>query len=386
LPLLFWAALGVGILVKGPITPMVPALAVTALAVKDRAWRWLARLRPLSGVALLLAIVAPWFVLIMIATHGAFLTESVGGDMLSKVAGGEEMHGAPPGTYLVAFLATGWPMAPFAILAVPFAWKQRQAATIAFLLAWIIPAWLVFEAVPTKLPHYVLPLYPAIAILAALAIEQGALTLDRRWRRWVMLLVPGFALVLAIAGAIGGVVFHRLPGWLYFAALPVLAWQVFRWSTSCSRWRKRAGEPGAEVADAVLAAFLVCLLAYGGLITTSFFAPFALSPRLAAARQEALAATPGCSALAAAAAGYHEPSLVFLTETDLLLTDGQGAGAFLAAAPCRAAFVEAREQAPFEAALGDTAGVRLADRVQGINLNGGGRLDIGVYVRQGTAP
>jgi hypothetical protein len=201
-----------------------------------------------------------------------------------------------------------------------------------------------------------------------------------------MLLVPGFALVLPLAGAVGAFVFHTLPGWLYFAALPVLLWQVFRWNASFSRWREKEDEPGAAVAGAVLLAFLVYVLTYGGLMTTSFFAPFAISPRLAAARQEALAATPGCRALAAAAAGYHEPSLVFLTETDILLTDGQGAGAFLAAAPCRTAFVEARQQAAFEAALGDAAGVRLADRVEGIDLNGGAKLDIGVYVRQGATP
>ena len=41
---------------------------------------------------------------------------------------------------------------------------------MAFALAWIVPSWIVFEAVPTKLPHYVMPLYPAIAIVTVLAI------------------------------------------------------------------------------------------------------------------------------------------------------------------------------------------------------------------------
>ena len=34
-----------------------------------------------------------------------------------------------------------------------------------------MPSWIVFEAVITKLPHYVLPLYPAIAFLTAGAVE-----------------------------------------------------------------------------------------------------------------------------------------------------------------------------------------------------------------------
>ena len=140
------------------------------------------------------------------------------------------------------------------------------------------------------------------------------------------------------------------------------------------------------VASTALLAFLVYVLTFGGLLTTSFFTPFAVAPRLAAARQQALTAMPGCRSLSAASAGYHEPSLVFLTETDVLLTDGKGAGAFLAAEPCRIAFIDAPQEAAFKAALGDASGVRLAERLEGINLNGGKRLDIGVYVRQKAAP
>jgi 4-amino-4-deoxy-L-arabinose transferase-like glycosyltransferase len=385
-PFLFWAAIGVGILVKGPITPMVPALAAVALGVKDRAWNWLSRLRPLAGFALTLAMVMPWFVLIMIETHGAFLKDSVGGDMLGKVAGGQELHGAPPGTYLVAFLGTGWPMAPFAILAAPFAWKTRREPAIAFLLAWIVPSWLVFEAIPTKLPHYVLPLYPAIAILTAVAMERGGLALDRRWGQWSMRLVPGLALVLPAAGAAGALIFGTSPGWLYFVCLPILLWQIWRWNSAFRRWQARETGPRPVVAGTALLAFLVYVLTFGGLLTTSFFTPFAVSPRLAAARQQALAATPGCRSLSAASAGYHEPSLVFLTETDILLTDGKGAGDFLRAEPCRIAFVDANQESVFKEALGDVGGVRLAQRLEGINLNGGKRLDIGVYVRQKASP
>ena len=39
-----------------------------------------------------------------------------------------------------------------------------------FAAAWAIPAWLVFEATPTKLTHYVLPLYPALVLVVALRL------------------------------------------------------------------------------------------------------------------------------------------------------------------------------------------------------------------------
>ena len=44
---------------------------------------------------------------------------------------------------------------------------------VRFLLAWIIPAWVLLELAPTKLPHYVLPLYPALALLCGAAVMAG---------------------------------------------------------------------------------------------------------------------------------------------------------------------------------------------------------------------
>ena len=43
-------------------------------------------------------------------------------------------------------------------------------------------------------------------------------------------------------------------------------------------------------------------------------------------------------------AGFNEPSLVFLTRSDLHLTDGADAARFLALPGCRAAFVDIREE------------------------------------------
>ena len=72
-----------------------------------------------------------------------------------------------------AVLVTFWPGAVLAGLAAPAVWKARREPGARFLLAWLVPSWLVFEVVMTKLPHYVLPLYPAIAILIAGIVEGG---------------------------------------------------------------------------------------------------------------------------------------------------------------------------------------------------------------------
>ena len=87
----------------------------------------------------------------------------------------------------------------------------------------------------------------------------------------------------------------------------------------------------------------------------------------------------------ATSGGYNEPSLVFLTGTSLRMINGAEAAKFLEGRTCRIAFVDAREEGAFKGALAPSAPVSLYDRVQGVNLNGGRKLDIGVYVRK-SAP
>jgi 4-amino-4-deoxy-L-arabinose transferase-like glycosyltransferase len=392
-PFIFWTAIAIGILVKGPVTPMVPLLAGLALAFGDRGrsqrfWRFLVALRPGVGIAWCLLIVAPWFILILIKTGGSFFADSLGKDMLGKVASGQELHGAPPGSYLLAFFISAWPLAPLAVLAAPFAWRARREPAVAVLLAWIVPAWIVFELIPTKLPHYVLPLYPAIAIVAALAWQSGGLAGGSLWRKRVLALLPIVPVAVTTAAIIVAHIYGSDLGWRFTLGAPVvIAIAAVVWRAWTSRVAGAAGPAALEAPLLGLAvlAFGLEALVFQGLISGPFFEPFALSPRLVAASEVARQAGT-CPRLSLATVSDREPSLVFLTSTDLLMTDALGAAAFLGRGPCRAAFVGAGDEAAFRAALPAGAPARLASRVGGVNLNGGKRLDIGVYVRQGEGP
>src|SRR5205085_1886450 len=143
---------------------VLAALTMGTLAILDRSAAWLWRLRPVWGLMWTLVLVLPWFVAIFWRAGETFFTDSIGGDMLSKLAA-QESHGSPPGLYLLLFWITFWPGAPLAGMAAPAVWRARREPGAQFLLAWLVPSWIVFELVLTKLPHYVLPLYPAIAIL-----------------------------------------------------------------------------------------------------------------------------------------------------------------------------------------------------------------------------
>ena len=130
---------------------------------------------PVVGIAWMLLLVLPWFVAIVVKSGDSFFVQAVGHDMLDKVI--ERAGGARCAARLSTRSVLGH------ILAGLRSWRRRGAGGLAarrepgarFLLAWLVPSWIVFEVVMTKLPHYVLPLYPAIAILIAGVLEAGRL-------------------------------------------------------------------------------------------------------------------------------------------------------------------------------------------------------------------
>jgi 4-amino-4-deoxy-L-arabinose transferase-like glycosyltransferase len=369
--LVFWSATALAILVKGPIVPMVWGLAVLVLSFTQRSFRWLAPLRFRSGLLLCLLVVLPWFAAIAWKSGGGFFVESVGQDMLGKVAEGQEKHWGPPGLYLLIFFGTYWPAAAFAAMAVPFAWARRREPQALFLLAWIVPSWLVFEAVPTKLPHYVLPLYPAITALLLLAVVNGGIDRFRRGSLATAALVVIVPLALVGAIAYGNWTLDRTLPWL---ALPFLLLALVFALRVVAAFRREDFE--GALWRGVLASLMLGIGVYGFAIES--LRSFKLSPRLA----ETIRAV-GCAEPAVITIGYREPSLVFLVGTDLAMGfDGKAAAAFLEQPGCRVALVESRARAGFDAALAQAALTpRLVTTINGFNLNGGRKLAIGVFVK-----
>ncbi|MEE7475845.1 glycosyltransferase family 39 protein [Methylobacterium hispanicum] len=366
--LAFWGGLALGILVKGPMVPLFVGLPALILSGLERDAYWLRRLRPGLGLALVALAVAPWFLAIAWKSGGAFFTEAVGQDMLAKVGGAKEKHWGPPGTYALAFFGTFWPGAAFAALAIPFAWRARGEDAVALLVAAILPAWAIFECVPTKLPHYVLPLMPMVAILTVLALRRGALDPRR----------PGASAVgfLAVAIPVGLAVGLPLAGWqldrqVPWAALPLLAGAV---GLALAAWFAfRAHRSERALVLGVLASLLVSPALFG--LGQREIPALKVSPRLAAIRDALPCASPRVASL-----GYREPSLVFLVGTDLATPPtGREASDFLHAGGCRLVFVEARQAAEFAAAEAGRTGARQVGAVSGFNINGGRRVGLAAY-------
>ncbi len=381
-PLVFWAAMGAGVLIKGPIIVMVTGLTIAGLIAADRSFE---RFRPLwsaRGMALFALIALPWYIAITITTDGGFFAEAVGKDLLGKIAEGKESHGAPPGTYLGTVWAFLWPGVALLGFALPFLWKHRKDDRVRFLIAWVLPAWIAFELTPTKLPHYTLPLFPAL-IIAGVA---GFTAMDNRswtvWRRvassLAALVAIAVALMLAFAPAYSWNAWpagNDVPG-NFVLSLVLLAAGAVAAYTLVRGWHEWSGTQ--TLSALLVSSFVLYGIGFGTILPS--LSPLWLSPRI-----EAMIATHTprrCTEVAIASAGYHEPSLVFELGTQTLLTDARGAAEFLRDqnSPCAFALVDIRERAAFGAvALAQSIRVEAADSVAGFNYSKGREMEIGLY-------
>ena len=369
-PFVFWTGMAISILVKGPLVLMFVGFTILVLGVMDRSVGWLGRLKPLAGIPWTLLLVLPWFVAIYLKAGQSFFSDSLGGDMLSKLKA-QESHGAPPGTYFLLFWVTFWPGAPLAGMAAPAIWRARREPGAQFLLAWLVPSWIVFELVMTKLPHYVLPLYPAIAILVVGAMERRVLArgwLSRGSAWWFA--IPVLAAVGALVGSVAVVRHPMFLAWPFAAG--ALVFGLFAWLMYDNNRAERS------LLSGVVAAFFMGIAFY------AVFLP-SLRPAFPSVHLARALRTVVCVAPKAAAAGYHEPSLVFMTDTSTLLTDGAGAADFLGQGSCRFALVEYRQERQF-AQRAEAIGLRynMFTRIEGYNYSQGKAVSIAVYRSEGT--
>jgi len=368
--LFFWLGLALATLVKGPVGPMVVILTCAALWAWDREATWLKRLNWGWGLILFLAIVGPWAMAITVATDGAFWGAAVGGDLAPKLAGGQETHGAFFGyhTLLVSFLV--FPATMLLPAAVVRAWTDRAEPGVRFALCWLIPSWLIFELMPTKLVHYPLPTYGAIAWLMASAL--------RRPLTWPLIIagvtLSGLAALLYTAVCVYGVeqfgegtdtIWAVLTAGLFLVSAIVGGYFLIRRKTALAL--VTAGGLGILAHGAMA----------GGLMP--HLEPLWLSNDVARALTQAgLNPRQGVTPGPVEVAGYAEPSLVFALGTGTDLGDASDAADGIADG--RPAIVESREEPAFQKALADE-GLRAfpAGTVTGVDYSNGDPMALTLY-------
>ncbi|HET9368863.1 MAG TPA: glycosyltransferase family 39 protein, partial [Vicinamibacterales bacterium] len=202
--LLMYVAMGLGVLTKGPVAIALPLLAGGIWLAMEGRWRDVFRLHAVAGIAIVLAIVSPWYIAI-VAERGwdplrqFVLGENVERFTTSMVPGAREFW-----FYVPVLLGDLFPWAPLVIVPLVAAWRPRASeedaahASIRRLLwIWIVAIFVFFTISRTKQDLYLLPVAPAVAVLVADALESAGFGATHRGLRYGLLTI---AIVTGLAG------------------------------------------------------------------------------------------------------------------------------------------------------------------------------------------
>lgn len=377
-PWLFWVAQGIGILIKGPVTPLVSLLTVFALLLCDRKRGWVRSLRFRPGLVIILLLVAPWLAAITWKSGGAFWSEAVGRDLLGKVAEGQESHGFPPGYYSITYSLFLWPIGYLGLLAgLNVLNRARLDPRMLFLLAWYVPLWIVLELVPTKLPHYMLPAYPVAAIaLGWFLTYRDSIGIPlAAWQKWLAYLgLFGLGLVTLALAAFPLV----LTG--YFGGG---GWAVAGLASFAALIAGLLGSPLGGRVPVMLRVPGMALLAgaFFGL-STGVVLPGIDAIWVSREITKVYSAGKPCTDSSLTLVGYEEPSIVFLAGTRTRFAGADAAAAKLAAdAKCAVVAVTTKNTDAF---LTAATALHIAPKpigtVNGLDYSNGHDVDATLYV------
>lgn len=364
----WWGLLGLGVLLKGPIVPLIAVLSLAWL-------KWVEKERGFAktfwnpwGVGLAVVVILPWLVLIHKVSGGSFWREAVVNDLLSKAISGQESHGAPPLFYAALSPLLLWPFGGAVLLALLRVRRHRDHFVVRAALAWAVPTWVLFELIPTKLPHYILPTFPALVLLTVWVWRRegerlfapGGGRAALRWCYGILSVVLTLAPVILLPVVLGNEV-HVIS---IFPAVVAATFMII------------ATQPATQMPIRFGALVLGAALTYTSLFHLHVPAAQRLwiSERLLTALNEA-----GVQHRPLAIAGFNEPSAVFTLGTGLRLTNGVGAAAFLIEHSDGIVMIESRQRPAFDAVVRSLKNpMPLTERgqVTGLNYSNGKTVDI----------
>lgn len=239
----FYAALGCAVLTKGPIGLLLPGLIIFLYLLKTKQWQLILNRNIFFGAAIFLIIALPWYV-IMALRHPdylqAFLIKGNIARFFSRSAGHKE-----PFYFYVQMLAAGFfPWTVFIPSALYLHYRDyrgsKSAGTLYLLLAAVAP-FIFFSLSRSKLPTYILPVFPALAILVGrfwtLGLEPAA------GKSWALHLkycsLVFFFFILAVAG--GGIiyVYNQYPMYTAHAIAGCAALFLFGFIFLILGWREK---------------------------------------------------------------------------------------------------------------------------------------------------
>jgi 4-amino-4-deoxy-L-arabinose transferase-like glycosyltransferase len=295
-----YAAMGLAVLVKGPIGVLLPTAVVglfllwnrepagpRALAAETTAkagvfgliWsilrqtfspgpivRTIWSLRPLSALAAVLLVAGPWYLAVGWKTEGAFLKGFFGVHHFGRFMNPMDNHAGPVWYYLAAMCVGFFPWVIFLSPTI-IQWYRRVRdrhdwrASDLLCAAWCVVWFGFFSLASTKFPHYVVPAYPALALMTAAFLDRWIASTEiyaRIPRRgaWVTVGTAGVG-IMVVVPILEQYIFEQ-PGYAGLTGLPLVAGAI---AGAYYTERKRV-TPALVGLTASGAAFLVTLFAF----------------------------------------------------------------------------------------------------------------------------
>ena len=181
---LMWAAMALAVLSKGLVGVVLPALVLIAYIVIERDWKLLGRLHWGIGIPVFLSIALPWFIWVQVRNpeffQFFFIREHFGRYAL------DEHRRAGGWYYFLAMLLLGslpWPFMYFRAMVA--SWRsspihQFEINPNRLLILWVIVITAFYSVSRSKLPGYILPVYPALAVLLGCYVQRINMLLPQK--------------------------------------------------------------------------------------------------------------------------------------------------------------------------------------------------------------
>jgi 4-amino-4-deoxy-L-arabinose transferase-like glycosyltransferase len=310
--LLFWAALGFGMLCNALLVPILVGTTLIALYTFDRDLAWLKRTYPMTGVPLALLIAAPWIIVRFMQDGVPFAGLSFSG-VLHALGGAQDMKlRAWPGTFVLAAVLGFLPGTALLAPSLLKLWSERETKIARFLLSWIIGYIIYLELISSKPGTYMVQtMFPALAMAVAMLVTDE----DRKTPlpKYHAIAWPPVAGLFGLALLALPYVATREQPQVWLLPLMFVTAAFFYWSAQ----EGRSGQLKDWAASSIVALGLFAVTLLGGILPSL--------NKIWPARQVARALAQ-CPAPAFGVFGFTEPTGRFVLQQNAELSTSEGLG------------------------------------------------------------
>ena len=388
-PLVIWIAFAFGILVKGPLSIVILSLTTISFCFVKKDFSLLKSLNPLLGIIVSSIIILPWIIAINEATQGLFIEKAFNDDFFSKLKSGQEGHGAWPGMHLIMLSITLWPLAMIIPGSIIFFLNNKSNLVVQFLICWIIPFWFLIEIVPTKLIHYSLPILPAITILSLGSIFHSQSQIQNIKNNIFHKLILTLSIIFGFGGLILGssILYfsfkfnYNEDSTILIGSILVFIITIIIFSLSLiliTQFKKIPTLLKKSVYNIPL--LIIAFACMFNIINYQFIFPkldYLYPSKLIIKKIQTIKPD------AVASAGYHEPSLVFLFNGEIMLSSPQEVAIFMAEGNKNIGLVEAQALEEFlDKSKEINLSVKTEDIIKGYNIAKGKHVKIHIFRNQ----